>query len=136
MKITIETTINAPVHSVWEAWTTPEDIVQWNFANADWHCPGAQINLRQGGSFNYRMEAKDGSMGFDFTGKFKKVVEHQSIDFVMDDDREVNIEFIAGDHGVIVRETFEAESENDGEMQRQGWQAILNNFAAYVESST
>ena len=135
MKITIETNVKAPIQQVWQAWTTPEHIVQWNAANDDWHCPNAQIDLKPGGSFNYRMEAKDGSMGFDFIGTFKNVVEHQTIDFVMADDREVNVEFIDIDNCVVIQETFIAESENDAEMQRQGWQAILNNFATHVETN-
>lgn len=135
MKISIETVVNAPVDSVWRAWTTPDDIVQWNAANVEWHTPNATIDLRAGGSFNYRMEAKDGSMGFDFTGRFTKVVENHVIEFVMDDDRVVMVEFVTAANGVTVRETFDAESENEAEMQRQGWQAILNNFAKHVESN-
>jgi uncharacterized protein YndB with AHSA1/START domain len=135
IKISIETTVNAPVESVWNAWTNSDDIVRWNAANDDWHTPTADIDLKPGGSFNYRMEAKDGSMGFDFTGTFKTVHENQRIEFVMDDNREVIVEFIPDNDAVIVRESFDAESENDAEMQRQGWQAILNNFAKHVEST-
>lgn len=134
MRITIETQINAPLDVVWSAWTTPADIVKWNAASDDWHTPEAMIDLQVGGVFNYRMEARDGSFGFDFTGKFTKIVKHQTIEFVMDDDREVSVEFVDNEDSIRVRETFEAESENDGEMQRRGWQSILDNFARHVES--
>lgn len=134
MQITIETQVKAPVETVWAAWTTPADIRQWNAANNDWHTPDARIDLRVGGSFSYRMEAKDGSMGFDFCGEFTAVSEYQTIEFVMDDDRSVRVDFLESDDGVTVRETFEAESENEAELQRQGWQAILHNFARHLES--
>lgn len=135
MKITIETTVNAPIERVWRAWTNPDDIVQWNAASDDWHTPQAAIDLQPGGSFHYRMEARDGSVGFDFTGRFTEVAEHRMIAVVMDDNREVVVEFISGVDAVTVRESFDAENENEAEMQRQGWQAILDNFAKHVEST-
>ncbi len=133
MKISIEAAVNAPIESVWQAWTTPSDIESWNAASSEWHCPSAEINLSPGGAFCYRMEAKDGSVGFDFVGKFTKVEPHKLIEYSLEDERPVSIEFIVGDGAVVVRESFEAESETAGEQQRQGWQAILNNFAKHVE---
>jgi uncharacterized protein YndB with AHSA1/START domain len=133
MKITVEATVKAPAEAVWRAWTTPDDIMNWNAASDDWHTTAAEIDLRVAGRFCYRMEAKDGSMGFDFTGVFTKVIEQELIEFSLDDDRSVSVDFTTGDEGVTVRETFEAESANSGEQQRQGWQAILNNFAKHVE---
>ncbi len=132
MNITIETTIAAPIARVWAAWTTPADIQQWNAASDDWHTTRAAVDLRVGGVFSSRMEAKDGSMGFDFTGTYTAVVEDELIVFAMDDGRVVRIEFAAGATGTTVRETFEAEATHSVEQQRQGWQAILDNFARHV----
>ena len=135
MKITIETTVAAPIEKVWRAWTTPEDIQCWNAASEEWHCPSAEIDLRPGGHFSYRMEAKDGSMGFDFSGTFVRVVPNEVIEFSLDDDRSVVVEFLEEDHAVTVRETFEAETVHAAEQQRQGWQAILERFAKHVQSA-
>ena len=132
MKITIETKIAAPMADVWRAWTTPADIVQWNAASADWHTTRASVDLRVGGAFSSRMEAKDGSMGFDFAGTYTRVVEHQLIEASFGE-RSLLVEFLQRDDGVTVRETFEAESTHSIEQQRQGWQAILDNFARHVE---
>lgn len=132
-KITVESTIAAPVENVWRAWTTPDDIKQWNAASDDWHTTNATVDLRVGGAFSSRMEAKDGSMGFDFAGTYTKIVKHELIEYSLEDSRLVQIEFAAGHNGVTVRETFEAESTHSVEQQRQGWQTILNNFARYVE---
>jgi uncharacterized protein YndB with AHSA1/START domain len=132
MKITIERLVHAPVEAVWRAWTTPEDIEQWNAASDDWHTTKASVDLRVGGSFSSRMEAKDGSMGFDFAGTYTKVVKHQRIECSFGD-RALVVEFEAGADGVIVRETFDAESTHTVERQRQGWQAILDRFARHVE---
>ena len=134
MQITIESAVAAPIEDVWQAWTSPEDIKQWNSASEDWHCPSAALDLRVGGQFSYRMEAKDGSMGFDFVGTFTKVVPPEVIEFSLDDERPVAVQFIAGDDAVTVRETFGAESTSAAEQQRQGWQAILDNFARHVEA--
>jgi uncharacterized protein YndB with AHSA1/START domain len=134
MKITIETTVAAPIGKVWHDWNTPDDIIQWNAASDDWHTTDSAVDLRPGGIFSARMEAKDGSMGFDFAGTYTKVIEPELIEYAMADGRTVRVEFIASDKGVTVRETFDAESVNDAEMQRQGWQAILDNFAGYVEA--
>lgn len=135
MKIKIETTINAPVDDVWEAWIKPEHIVKWNFASADWHCPGAELDLTAGGKFNYRMEARNGSMGFDFKGTFTAIDPVREIKYSLDDDREVTVSFQALETGVRVVETFDAENELSGEQQRQGWQSILDNFKSHVEAN-
>jgi uncharacterized protein YndB with AHSA1/START domain len=136
MNISIETEIMASPASVWDAWVTPEDIVRWNFAIDEWCCPKAVINLEVGGNFNYRMEAKDGSMGFDFEGVFTGVTLHKAIHFKLEDDREVKVKFIETENGVKVIETFEAEDENSAEEQKQGWLSILSNFKKHVESKS
>lgn len=134
MKIAIETTVRAPVQLVWKAWTTPDDIVRWNAASDDWHTTSANVDLRVGGTFSSRMEAKDGSMGFDFEGTYTDVVVHERLAYVMADGREVVVEFVPQGGAVLVRESFEAEASNPVEMQRDGWQAILDRFARYVEA--
>ena len=134
MKITVETVVRAPIADVWRAWTTPEDIVQWNAASDDWHTTKASVDLRPGGSFSSRMEARDGSMGFDFAGTYTTIVEHELIECSFGD-RILRVEFVPGKHGVTVRETFDAESTHPVEQQRQGWQAILDRFARHVEHS-
>src|SRR5512139_870598 len=131
MKITVEATVAAPVEDVWRAWTTPEDIKQWNAASDDWHTTHASVDLRVGGGFSSRMEAKDGSAGFDFAGTYTQVVEHQLIECAFGD-RTLRVEFIDGNGGVTVRETFDAESTHSVEQQRAGWQAILDRFARHV----
>jgi uncharacterized protein YndB with AHSA1/START domain len=133
MKITIEKLVQAPVDVVWRAWTTPDDIKQWNAASDDWHTTEASVDLRVGGRFSSRMEAKDGSMGFDFAGTYTKVVEHRLIEASFGD-RVLRVEFEVAPEGVTVRETFDAESTHSVEQQRDGWQAILNRFARHVES--
>lgn len=134
MKISIQTFVKSDIKKVWEAWITPADINKWNFASKDWHNPRSVNDLRVGGKFSYRMEAKDGSIGFDFEGKYTNVILYKLIEYIMSDDRSVSISFESVDAGIKVIETFEAEDENSAEMQRQGWQNILNNFASYVES--
>jgi uncharacterized protein YndB with AHSA1/START domain len=134
MKITVETIVNAPIENVWRAWTTPEDIKQWNTASADWHTTTASVDLRVGGTFSSRMEAKDGSMGFDFAGIYTNLVDYQLIESAFLGDRVLLVEFLNGANGVTVRETFDAESTHSVEQQREGWQAILNNFARHVEA--
>ena len=134
MKITVETLVNAEPGKVWDAWNSPDDIKRWNSAHEDWHTTRSTVDLREGGTFVSRMEAKDGSVGFDFGGTYTRVVPGQVIEYRMGDGREVTVEFVEGADGVLVRETFDAESENPPEMQRQGWQAILDNFARYVEA--
>jgi uncharacterized protein YndB with AHSA1/START domain len=132
MKITIETLVQAPLQEVWRAWTTPGDIMLWNAASDDWHTTRASVDLRVGGGFSSRMEAKDGSMGFDFAGTYTQVVEHQLIECSFGD-RNLRVEFLPVAGGVTVRETFDAEETHSVEQQREGWQAILANFARHVE---
>ena len=134
MKITVETLVKAAVDEVWEAWNNPADIQQWNTAQEDWHTPRSTVDLREGGKFMSRMEARDGSVGFDFEGTYTRVVPKREIAYRMSDDREVEVQFIERGDGVLVKETFDPETENTPELQRQGWQAILDNFARYVEN--
>ncbi|HJX26743.1 MAG TPA: SRPBCC family protein [Thermoanaerobaculia bacterium] len=134
MKITVETLVNAKLDQVWAVWNNPEDIKQWNSAHESWHTTESTVDLREGGTFRSRMEAKDGSMGFDFEGIYTRVVPKQAIEYRMSDGREVQVELIEGPDGVRVKETFDAETENSPEMQREGWQAILDNFGRYVEA--
>ncbi len=134
MKITVETTVSAPIAKVWSAYTTPNDIMQWNTASDDWHTTKSTVDLRVGGEFTSRMEAKDGSFGFDFAGTYTKITPNELIEYSFGD-RSGAVEFIAGTSNVKVRVTFDAESENPLEQQRQGWQAILNNFAKHVEAN-
>lgn len=133
MKISIETTVRAPVAEVWRAWTSPEDIKQWNAASDDWHTVSSSVNLREGGEFSSRMEAKDGSMGFDFAGTYTKIVPHKLIECAFGE-RSLQVEFIEIPGGVTVRETFDAEETHSIEQQRDGWQAILDKFAHHVEN--
>jgi uncharacterized protein YndB with AHSA1/START domain len=133
MKITVETIVNAPIATVWAAYTTPDDIKQWNAASDDWHTTQAAVDLRVGGAFSSRMEAKDGSFGFDFAGTYTRVEPQALIEYAFGE-RVGLVEFIAGASGVTVRVTFAAEGEHSEDQQRQGWQAILNNFARHVES--
>jgi uncharacterized protein YndB with AHSA1/START domain len=133
LKITVETVVRSDLQKVWAAWNSPEDIMKWNAASDDWHTPASTVDLREGGSFSSRMEAKDGSVGFDFEGEYTRVVPMERIEYRMSDGREVQVEFADADDGVLVRETFDAESENSPEMQREGWQAILENFRRHVE---
>jgi uncharacterized protein YndB with AHSA1/START domain len=133
MKITVETTVDAPIAEVWRAYTTPDDIKEWNAASDDWHTTKAAVDLRVGGAFSSRMEAKDGSSGFDFAGTYTKIAPHELIEYSFGD-RMATVEFKPGPGGVTVRVAFDAETENPAEMQRQGWQAILDNFARHVEA--
>jgi uncharacterized protein YndB with AHSA1/START domain len=132
--ITVSAKIQAPVEKVWQVWTNPEHIVHWNNASDDWHTPKAESDLRAGGTFRSRMEAKDGSMGFDFEGIFDEVISNQKLSYTLGDGRRVEIIFSSQGKDTKVDETFEAETSNSPEMQREGWQAILNNFKKYVES--
>lgn len=134
MKISIETLVRADPEAAWRAYSDPQAIVQWNAASPDWHSPRSQVDLREGGRFSTRMEAKDGSMGFDFEGTYTRVVPGQLIEYRMDDGREVATRFTGEPGGVRIRVDFDAESQNPAEMQRQGWQAILDSFGRYVEN--
>ncbi len=131
--ITVKCTIEAPIEHVWNLWTTPEHIMQWNNASADWHTPYAENDLRVGGKFKSTMASKDGTMSFDFEGEYTKVENHSLIEYTIVDGRKVDVYFINLDNVVEIIESFEPENENPEEMQRQGWQSILNNFKKYVE---
>src|SRR3569833_770420 len=134
MKITVETIVAAPIAEVWRAYTTPEDIKQWNAASDDWHTTAATVDLRVGGTFSSRKEAKDGSMGFDFAGTYTYIVQHKLIEYSFGD-RLAQVEFADYPKGVRVRVTFDSEKTHSVEQQRDGWQAILNYFARHVEVS-
>ena len=134
MKITVETVVNAGLKKVWDAWNTPADIKQWNSAQADWHTTQSTVDLREGGKFSSRMEARDGSEGFDFEGTYTRVVPRKAIEYRMSDGREVKVEFVERADGVLVKETFDTEEENPAELQRQGWQSILDSFGRHVEA--
>lgn len=132
--ITVETIINAPLEKVWHCWTQPEHITQWAFASDDWEAPAAENDVRVGGVFKTVMAAKDKTASFDFTGTYTAVQEHSLIAYEMTDGRRVKIEFAQTPAGVKVTETFDPEQENSEELQRSGWQAILENFKLHVES--
>ena len=132
MKSVVSTIVAAPIHEVWRAYTTPEDIKLWNTASADWHTTAASVDLRPGGMFSSRMEAKDGSFGFDFAGEYTKVVPHQLIEYAFGD-RVGVVEFAQGVQGVTVTVTFDSESTHSEDQQRTGWQAILDSFARHVK---
>lgn len=131
--ITIETTVNAPIEKVWEYWGKPEHITKWNNASDDWHTPHAENDLRKGGKFSSRMEAKDGSFGFDFGGIYDEVRKNEYIEYTLGDGRKVKVNFTANGNETKVTECFEIEGQNPAEMQRAGWQAILDNFKKYTE---
>ncbi|WP_340644973.1 SRPBCC family protein [Phenylobacterium sp.] len=133
MKITVETVVDAPIAAVWDAYFTPDDIVRWNAASEDWHTTKATVDLRVGGEFSSRMEAKDGSFGFDFAGTYTRVEPLRRVEYAFGD-RAAAVEFLEGAGGVTVRVTFDAEAENSIEQQRDGWLAILSNFKSHVES--
>lgn len=133
MKITVETAVKAPLEAVWRVYTTPDDIKNWNAASDDWHTTAASVDLRPGGAFSSRMEAKDGSMGFDFAGTYTAVEHLQRIAYKFGD-RSAEVLFLPENGGVKVRVTFDSEETHSIDQQRQGWQAILNNFARFCES--
>ena len=133
-KVTVETTVATSIEEVWNAWITPKDIMEWNAASDDWHTTKAPVDLREGGVLSSRLEAKDGSMGFDFKGAYTKVENHKIIEFRLDDSRTVLVEFEQQADGVRIRETFDADSTHPVEQQREGWQAILVRFREYVEN--
>ena len=133
--ITIETIVQAPIEKAWEYWTAPKHITQWNNASEEWHTPYAENDLRIGGKFKARMEAKDGSEGFDFTGTYDDLKENKTISYTIGDGRKVFINFDGDDHQTRITETFEAESSHPADMQKAGWQAILDNFKKYTETN-
>jgi uncharacterized protein YndB with AHSA1/START domain len=132
-KITIEAIVNAPISKVWGNYTEPKHITQWNNASDDWHTPYAENDLRVGGKFLSRMEAKDGSFGFDFEGVYSEVIPFEKIKYGLEDGREVETIFTESEETTSVKTSFDAENENPVEMQKGGWQAILNNFKKHVE---
>ena len=134
-KITVRSTINSPISKVWSYWTLPEHITKWCNASDDWHAPRAENNVKTGGKFLTRMEAKDGSIGFDFEGVYDNVVPDKLIEYSMADGRKVNIVFEGDDKRTSIIETFDPENENPPEFQQKGWQAILDNFKKYTETA-
>lgn len=132
-KITVRTSISAPIEKVWACWTEPKHITHWTFASDDWCSPRAESDLTVGGKFLTRMEAKDGSAGFDFNGVYTEVVENEKISYTIEGGRQVSIIFTQEGELTSVAESFDPETENPLEMQRAGWQAILDNFKKYVE---
>lgn len=130
-RITVSTTVDAPVARAWEAYTTPAEIMRWNFASADWHCPAAEVDLRPGGRFSSRMAAKDGSMGFDFEGVYTAVIPHERLEYAFGE-RGAVVEFLPVGDCTGIRVSFDPETEHPTEMQRAGWQAILDNFAKHL----
>jgi uncharacterized protein YndB with AHSA1/START domain len=132
-EITVQVAVAVPINQGWKCWTSPEDIICWNFASDDWHTPRAENDLRVGGKFLSRMEAKDGSMGFDFEGIYQIVKPHEQIQYILADDRIVKIDFQEDGANTLIIETFDAEEENSIELQRGGWQSILDNFKGYAE---
>ena len=133
MKITVDTLANTDLSTAWTAYNTPADITRWNQASPDWHSPCSEVDLREGGRFNTRMEAKDGSAGFDFSGTYTRVVPKEEVAYRMDDGREATVRFSEEDEGVRIMVEFDAEGTHPVEMQRDGWQAILDSFGRYVE---
>jgi uncharacterized protein YndB with AHSA1/START domain len=133
--ITVENIINAPMEKVWQCWTSPEHITRWNNASDDWHTPSVTNDLKPAGAFSYRMEAKDGSFGFDFAGVYDAVKTNEHIAYTLEDGRKVNITFTSAGNTTKVVETFEAEEMNSLELQQGGWQAILNNFKKHTEAT-
>ncbi|MBB2953491.1 MULTISPECIES: SRPBCC family protein [unclassified Sphingobacterium] len=133
-KINVTAIVNAPIEIVWDAWNTPSDIMQWNSADPNWHCPASENDVRVNGKFKNRMEAKDGSFGFDFEGIYDKVELFKELAYSMNDGRKVRTVFKEKDGKTTLSTVFDAESENEVEFQKQGWQAILNSFVKYVES--
>lgn len=132
-QIIVETTVAAPIAKVWQAYVTPADIMIWNTALESWHTTKASVDLREGGAFSSRMEAKDGSMGFDFAGTYSKIIPESLIAYDFGD-RKAEVHFTQQKGGVLVRVAFDPENENPVEMQRGGWQAILDSFKRYVEN--
>lgn len=133
-KVTIETTVNAPLAKVWETWNGPAHIMQWNSASPDWHCPKAETDLRTGGTFSSRMEARDGSMGFDFGGVYDEVRNGEYIAYTMGDGRKVQVSFTSKGDSTHISQTFEAENMHPVDFQKAGWQSIMDNHKKYTES--
>lgn len=133
-QITIKANILKPIESVWDGYYLPKHVIHWNFASDTWHCPKASNEFVVGGKFNYRMEAKDGSFGFDFIGIYDEIIKHKKMTYHLLDDRKVIVLFTKTDRGTHVEVTFDTEEENSIELQEMGWQAILDQFKSYMES--
>lgn len=133
--IIVKTTINKPINKVWDCWTKPEHVKNWNYAATDWHCPEASNNLVVGGEFHYTMAAKDNSFSFDFWGTYQNIQSEKSLDIILGDGRKMLVRFESSDNGTLIIEEFEPESQNPEEMQQAGWQMILDNFKKYVEQA-
>lgn len=135
MKNTIEvsTTVNVDIEKVWKLWNSPGHIVNWYFATDEWHCPHAESQFKEGGQFSYRMEAKDKSFGFDFSGKFTQIINFEKISYTLEDNRITDITFVKSNGGIIITEIFESENSSTIDMQKAGWQSILENFKKYAE---
>ena len=133
--INVQASINATIEKVWQYWTAPEHITQWYYASEDWHTPRAENDLQNGGKFSTRMEAKDGSFGFDFGGVYDEVKINELISYTLGDDRKVSVTFLENGNETIVTQTFEAENQNPVDMQEAGWQAILDNFKKHTETN-
>jgi uncharacterized protein YndB with AHSA1/START domain len=134
-KIIIQATVLADISKVWDCWTLPQHIINWNFASADWHCPSAENDLRTGGHFKYVMASKDGGTSFDFEGVYNEVIEHKKLTYTMPDGREVTVQFEDNGKTTAIVSAFDPENINPEEMQQAGWQSILDNFKKYVESN-
>lgn len=134
-QITVTTLVEAPIEHVWECWTNPDHIMEWNHASDDWHCPAATNDLTIGGTFSSTMSANDGSVSFDFEGTYTDIVENERIEYSLADDRHISVTFEEEGDKIRVTEVFDAENENPIEMQQAGWQAILDNFRDYTEAS-
>lgn len=132
--VTVQTVVQLPVSRVWDLWTVPHHIIHWNQASDDWHTARAENDLKKFGRFLFRMEARDGSFGFDFSGEYRIVINQKLIEFILDDSRKVTITFSEEKNGTLITESFEAEETHPVEMQKEGWQAILNSFRKYAES--
>lgn len=135
-RITVQTSVRSDIERVWDCWTAPEHITKWNFASDEWCCPSAENDLKPNGKFSWRMEAKDGSLGFDFEGTYTNIVDKRSIAYELADGRKVDIDFSQKGNEVVVTETFDPEEINSKELQRSGWQAILDNFKKHLESGS
>jgi uncharacterized protein YndB with AHSA1/START domain len=133
-KLTVQVTVDSNIENAWKCWTSEYDILKWNQASDDWHTTKVINNLKVGGEFSYRMEAKDGSFGFDFGGVYDEVSSLELIKYTLGDGRKVNIQFSSNGSETIIVQEFEAEKMNPAELQQNGWQAIMNNFKKYVES--
>lgn len=133
-QIVVHINIKAPIQKVWDCWTLPKHIVNWNFASSDWHCPKAENNVTIGGEFHYLMEARDGSFNFDFWGTYVAIEEPRSLETVLGDGRKVKVFFESTGNETIITETFDPETTHPIELQKAGWQLILDNFKLYVEN--